>query len=60
MVIARLKIDDRGRIQFPQSFLKGNGITIETEIEVHIMQGLATNDSVKLVFKGINKEVDNE
>ena len=60
MVIAKLKVDERGRLQFPQSFLKGNGITIETEIEVHIMQGLAMNDSVKLVFKGIKEDKDNE
>jgi hypothetical protein len=56
MVIAKLKVDDRGRLQFPQSFLKGNGITPETEIEVHTMQGKPYFDSVRLIFKGINEE----
>ena len=60
MVIAKLKVDDRGRLQFPQSFLQGNNITTETVVEVHIMQGLATSDSVKLVFKGITQEESNE
>ena len=56
MVIAKLKVDDRGRLQFPQSFLKGNRITPETEIEVHTMQGKPYFDSVRLIFKGINEE----
>ena len=48
MVIAKVKVDDRGRIQLPQSFLKGNGITTNTEIEVHTMQGKPYYDSVRL------------
>ena len=56
MVIAKVKVDDRGRIQLPQSFLKGNGISTDTEIEVHTMQGKPYYDSVRLIFKGINRQ----
>ena len=55
MVIARLKVDERGRLQLPQTFLKGNGITTETEIEVHSMQGKPYFNSVRLIFTNIEK-----
>ena len=52
MLISKLKFDKRGRLTFPDSFLKANDVQKSSWVEVHPVGG--RTDAVKLVF--LNKE----
>ena len=65
MKIARSRIDKRGRITLPRSFLKANNLDKSTHVYFLPMQG--SSSSIKLVFEWdgepttadeYNKEVD--
>ena len=49
MKITKLKMDDRGRITFPDHFLKANGIKKGTHVEVFPV--FNRGDSVRLQFE---------
>ena len=48
MYIAKCKIDDRGRITLPKSFMEANQLDEYTEIYIQTMYN--TDNCVKLVF----------
>ena len=52
MLISKLRFDKRGRLTFPDSFLKANDVQKSSWVEVHPVGG--RTDAVKLVF--LNKE----
>ena len=55
VAITKLKLDDSGRITFPSSFLKANGIKKGTFVEIHPVYN--HGDSVRVQFEW---EDDNE
>ena len=56
MNISRAKIDDKGRIQLPNHFLKANGI--ETGTYVIIQPVYNNNSACKLEFNNGNKKTE--
>ena len=48
IAICKLKMDDRGRVIFPSSFLKANNLTKATHISVYPVGG--RDDAVRLEF----------
>ena len=52
MLISKLRFDKRGRLTFPDSFLRANDVQKSSWVEVHPVGG--RTDAVKLVF--LNKE----
>ena len=48
MLISKLRFDKRGRLTFPDSFLKANDVQKSSWVEVHPVGG--RTDAVKLVF----------
>ena len=58
MWIAKCKIDDRGRITLPKSFMEANQLDKYTEIFIQTMYN--TENCVKLVFVDITEGEDNE
>ena len=48
IMICKLKIDDRGRLTFPDSFLKANKIKKNSFVSVHPVGG--RTDAVRLEF----------
>lgn len=56
-MICKLKIDSKGRVQLPKSFLDANEIPANSMVEV---QNISTsNNAVRLVFDKQAKEVKN-
>ena len=54
MNIAKLKLDKRGRITFPLSLLKANGITPENSYAIiNVMQG--SDNTLKISFYNKNE-----
>ena len=49
MAITKIKMDDRGRITFPDHFLKANNIKLGTFVEVHPVYN--RDDSVRVQFE---------
>ena len=56
VAITKLKLDDRGRIAFPENFLKANGITKGTYVEIHPVYN--RGDSVRVQFEWEDKDGD--
>lgn len=50
MYLAKCKIDDRGRLTLPKSFIKANNLDSYTRVYVQTMYN--TENCVKLVFRG--------
>ena len=49
IAITRIRMDDRGRITFPDHFLKANGIKKGTHVEVYPVNN--RDDSVRIQFE---------
>ena len=49
ITICKLKLDGRGRLAFPSSFLKANGIKKDSCVTVHPVGG--RGDAVRLEFE---------
>ena len=56
-MICKLKIDDRGRLTFPDSFLKANKIKKNSFVSVIPVSG--RTDAVRLEFEWENDNEDN-
>ena len=56
IAITKLKMDDRGRITFPDHFLKANGIKKGTHVEVFPV--FNRGDSVRLQFEWEDDDAD--
>ena len=56
MYLARCKIDDRGRLTLPKSFIKANNLDSYTRVYIQTMYN--TENCVKLVFRGKPGEED--
>ena len=54
ITICKLKIDNRGRLTFPNSFLKANEIKINSFVTVHPVSG--RTDAVRLEFDWENED----
>ena len=52
IMICKLKIDNRGRLTFPDSFLKANEIKKNSFVSVHPVSG--RTDAVRLEFEWEN------
>jgi len=50
MYLAKCKIDDRGRLTLPNSFIKANNLDSYTRVYIQTMYN--TENCVKLVFRG--------
>ena len=57
IAICKLKIDDRGRLTCPNSFLKANNIKKNSFVAVHPVSGRA--DAVRLEFEWEEQNEDN-
>ena len=57
MAMMKLKMDKRGRLQFPDNFLKANGIKKNSHIEVYPVTN--RDDSVRLQFEWKEKDENN-
>ena len=57
IAICKLKIDNRGRLTFPDSFLKANEIKKNSFVTVHPVSG--RTDAVRLEFDWENTDEDN-
>ena len=57
MAMMKLKMDKRGRLQFPDNFLKANGIKKNSHIEVSPVTN--RDDSVRLQFEWKEKDENN-
>tara|TARA_R100000655_G_C2875088_1_gene174134 strand:+ start:175 stop:336 length:162 start_codon:yes stop_codon:yes gene_type:complete len=49
MIICKAKLDERGRLSLPMSFLKANNIKNNTHVKVVPVTG--RNDAIKLEFQ---------
>ena len=49
MIICKAKIDSKGRMQFPKSFLSSNKIKTNSEVKILPINGQKT--AVRLVFE---------
>ena len=58
MLISKLRFDKRGRLTFPDSFLKANDVQKSSWVEVHPVGGRA--DAVKLVFLNTQNKEEEE
>ena len=58
MYIAKIKIDRRGRIQLPQSFLKANEIKSGDYAIAEVVYN--RHDAVRIIFVNNNKGVKDE
>ena len=58
IMICKLKIDERGRLTFPHSFLKANNIKKNSFVAVHPVSG--RTDAVRLEFDWEDKDEDNK
>ena len=57
MMICKLRIDSKGRVQLPKTFLDANDIPVNSMVEV---QNISTsNNAVRLVFDRQAREVKN-
>ena len=56
MYVAKCKLDDRGRLTLPKSFMEANDIDNCTAVYISTMYN--TENSVKMVF--VNGEEENE
>ena len=54
MAMMKLKMDKRGRLQFPDNFLKANGIKKNSHIEVYPVTN--RDDSIRLQFEWEDRE----
>ena len=57
MWIAKCKIDNRGRLTLPKSFMEANKLNMYTDVYIQTMYN--TENCVKLVFKNNIKELEN-
>jgi len=57
MWIAKCKIDNRGRLTLPKSFMEANKLNMYTDVYIQTMYN--TENCVKLVFKNNLKELEN-
>ena len=57
ITICKLKIDNRGRLTFPNSFLKANEIKRNSFVTVHPVSG--RTDAVRLEFDWENNNEEN-
>ena len=57
MAMMKLKMDKRGRLQYPDNFLKANGIKKNSHIEVYPVTN--RDDSVRLQFEWKEKDENN-
>ena len=57
IMICKLKIDNRGRLTFPDSFLKANEIKKNSFVTVHPVSG--RTDAVRLEFEWEKKNENN-
>ena len=53
ITICKLKLDGRGRLAFPASFLKANNIKQDAYVSVHPVGG--REDAIRLEFNQENK-----
>ena len=56
IAITRIRMDDRGRITFPDHFLKANGIKKGTHVEIYPVYN--RGDSVRLQFEWEDDDAD--
>ena len=57
ITICKIKLDNRGRLTFPDNFLKANGIKKNSHIEVYPVTN--RDDSVRLQFEWKEKDENN-
>ena len=57
VTICKLRLDERGRLAFPASFLKANEIKKNSFVTVHPVSG--RGDAVRLEFDWENNNEDN-
>lgn len=58
IAITKLKMDNRGRITFPDSFLKANGIKKGSYVEIYPVMN--RSDSIRLQFEWELKNENNQ
>ena len=57
IAICKIKIDNRGRLTFPSSFLKANDIKENSFVAIHPVSG--RTDAVRLEFEWKETDEDN-
>ena len=57
IAITKIRMDDRGRITFPDHFLKANGIKKGTHVEIYPVNN--RDDSVRVQFEWEKQNEDN-
>jgi len=56
MAITKIKMDDRGRITFPDHFLKANKIKLGTFVEIHPVYNRDDSVRVQFQWEGVDEE----